>query len=113
MAKSLEHQIVALARLYIADEQHWTQGRLALRRNDTPARPHADNAWRWCAGGALIRAGYDLTRDLNRAYKLRDAACARLLPDEPKPVPAVEEINDSDNGHRKILRLFDDFLAHE
>jgi hypothetical protein len=112
MAKSLEHQIIALARVYIADERHWTQGRFAVRKNGQYAHPHADDAWRWCASGALIRAGFDLTHNLDKAYRLRDAACASLLPDEQNPIAAIENINDSPHGHRKVIKTFDDFLLH-
>jgi hypothetical protein len=111
MARSFPHPIIALARVYIADKRHWTQGRLAARKNGEDAHPHADHAWRWCASGALIRAGFDLTHNLDKAYKLRDAACAVLLPDEQRPAAAIENINDDPQGHRNILKLFDGYLA--
>src|ERR1700682_4238077 len=111
MAKSLEHQVVALARVYIAQRRRWVQGRFAVRKNGQYVHPHADDAWRWCANGALIRAGFDLTQNLDKAYKLREVACAALLPDERNPVTAIEIINDGRQGHRKVLKLFDGFLA--
>jgi hypothetical protein len=111
MAKSLEHQIVALTRVYIAQRRRWVQNRFAVRRTGQDTHPHADDAWRWCASGALIRAGFDLTRNPDKAYRLREVACVALLPDERNPVTAIENINDSDQGHQKILHLFDDLLA--
>ena len=76
-----------------------------------PART-PNHAWRWCASGALLRAGFDLTHNLDKAYKLRDAACAALLPDEQNPIAVIENNNDSEEGHRKVLKIFDDFLSH-
>jgi hypothetical protein len=111
MTKPLTHQVITRARKIIDDECAWVQGCLAVFENGQHAHPHDPSAVRFCASGAMVRAGFELTHDIKKAYELRDAACARLLPKTPGPVYAVEDINDARHGHDAILRLFDEYLA--
>jgi hypothetical protein len=65
---------------------------------------------RFCATGALLRAGFDLTGDCSRACELRDAACEILLPELPIPRLTLEELNDTSIGHVTVLQVFDEYL---
>src|SRR5438552_8948065 len=56
MAKSLTHQIVALARSRIEDKKHWTRGVMARDKHLNACKPWDDKARAWCAVGALIWA---------------------------------------------------------
>jgi len=76
----------------------------------TPVEPHDPRASRFCAAGAMVRAGFEFTRDIVKAIELRDAACARLRPQDPYAVYAIEDINDARHGHDAILQLFDEYL---
>ena len=106
----LTHQVIALARTYIADPRHWTQGVQALFKNGRVAQPHDSRAWRFCATGALTRAAFNLTSDHEQADDLSQLACEALMPECVSGVDSVESINDDRHGHARILALFDDHL---
>jgi len=110
MSKPLTHQVIALARTYIADERRWTQGHRALFKNGRVAQPHDPRAWRLCATGALIRAGFDLTGDLTKAEELCQLACEAMRPEFVNAVEFFEATNDSRHGHWVILDMFDRLL---
>jgi hypothetical protein len=75
-----------------------------------PSRNDA-RAWRFCATGAMIRAGYELTGDIYKAQELRDRACERLYPASRQRDPGDREHQRCADGHARILALFDDYLA--
>ncbi|MGQ0673155.1 MAG: hypothetical protein ACT4N2_09795 [Hyphomicrobium sp.] len=66
---------------------------------------------RFCATGAMVRAGFELTGDLDAANQLRDAACRQLLPNHAFAVTAVEDLNDGSYGHDAVLLLFETYLG--
>jgi hypothetical protein len=67
-------------------------------------------AARFCATGALLRAGFELTGDLTRACELCYYACARLLPHQETPRKTLEDLNDTSIGYVTVLRVFDEYL---
>jgi hypothetical protein len=113
MSKPLTHQVIALARSYITDERHWTQCYRALFKNGQEADPTDPRAWRFCATGALIRAGFDLTGDIAKADVLCRLACEAMRPEYISAVEYIESRNDDRGGHRAILDLFDGYLREE
>src|SRR5262249_39833134 len=74
--KPLKIQIVELARALIADAQHWCPRHLALDKNDVVVSPTSSLAVKRCALGAVLAAAYQLTHDLDAAYKLGHEALA-------------------------------------
>ena len=113
MSKPLDHQVMTRTRELIEVETRWTQGFQATFRNGRRVNPHDPRAKRFCATGAMIRAGFELTGDIVKAETLRDAACVRLFPRNDAPVRAIEAINDARHGHAAILKLLDEYLMHE
>ena len=82
----------------------------ALAGDGRPVDPHHPDASRFCATGALVRAAFELTGDLSRAFELRDAACETLLPKHPIPRLTLEELNDTSIGYVTVLQVFDAYL---
>ena len=116
MSKPLAYQVIMRAREIIADKRNWTQGTQAADKNGRPTRPHDERAARFCATGALNRAGFQLTGDLAQARLLTEATCATLCPiiinDACDPLDAVQMINDKHRtGHAAILKLFDETVG--
>jgi hypothetical protein len=71
-------------------------------------------AARFCAFGALVRAGYDLTGDADQARRLAGQA-AIFITGQPTPEEAYEEIYSLNDGppvgsRMAILELFDKSL---
>ena len=91
MAKSLVHQVIGRARQLIDDEGSWVQVYAAVSADGTPVEPLDERAVRFCASGALLRAAFELTRDIATATELRDGACGRLLPHSLCAVHAIED----------------------
>ena len=104
MSRPLKVQIVERARALIADEQHWCRRHLA-EVNGVTVSPTSASAVKRCGLGALIAAAYQLTHDLDEAYKLGHDAL------RPRYGPAtVIHVNDV-RGHAAVLALFDEVIA--
>ena len=104
MSRPLKVQIVERARALIADEQHWCRRHLA-EVNGVTVSPTSGSAVKRCGLGALIAAAYQLTHDLDEAYKLGHEAL------RPRYGPAtVIHVNDV-RGHAAVLALFDEVIA--
>ena len=58
----------------------------------------------------MVRAGFELTGDLSRAFALRDTACEILLPKLAIPRLTLEELNDTSIGYVTVLQVFDAYL---
>ena len=65
---------------------------------------------RYCATGALLRAGFELTADAYRARELSHFACERLLPLVETPSKVLEDLNDTSIGYVTVLQVFDAYL---
>ena len=105
MSKPLKIQVVELARTLIAEEEHWCRHNLALDKNGIVVNPTSSLAVKRCALGAVLAAAYQLTHDLDTAYKLGDEVLA------PFCRPALlMDLNDT-LGHAAVLTLFDDIIV--
>jgi len=104
LSRPVKIQIVELARALIADEQHWCSRHLA-EVNGVTVSPTSASAVKRCGLGALIAAAYQLTHDLDAAYKLGHEAL------RPRYGPAtVIHVNDV-RGQAAVLALFDEVIA--
>jgi hypothetical protein len=115
MAKPIFTQLIERARAYVAVPSSWTRYTLALTRNNRDCEPTDAKAARFCAYGALVRAGYDLTGDVDQARRLAGQA-AMWITGRQTPEEAYEEIYTLNDGPREparkaILALFEKSLA--
>ncbi len=115
MAKPLFHQVIGRALGYVGVRAHWTRYTLALTRNNKDCEPIDPKAARFCAFGALVRAGYDLTGDADQARRLAGQAAmwmtGRETPEEA--YEAIYTINDGPpvSSRKAIVQLFEQGLA--
>ena len=72
MSKTLDHHVVARAREIISDEMHWTRFDYAQLDSSDEADPADPLAVRFCAVGALRRAAYELSSDIDSFATLTD-----------------------------------------
>ena len=115
MAKPIFTQLIERARAYVAVPSSWTRYTLALTRNNRDCEPTDAKAARFCAFGALVRAGYDLTGNVDQARHLAGQA-AMWITGRDTPEEAYEEIYTLNDGPREpsrkaVLSLFDKSLA--
>jgi len=115
MAKPILHQVIGRALAYVGVRSRWTRYTLALTRNNRDCDPTDARAARFCAFGALVRAGYDLTGDADEARRLAGRA-AMWITGCHTPEEAYEEIYTINDGppassREAIVRLFEDGLA--
>jgi hypothetical protein len=115
MAKPIFTQIIERARAYVATRSRWTRYTLALTGNNKDCEPTDPKAVRFCAYGALVRAGFELTGDVHQARRLAGQA-AMWITGRGSPEEAYEEIYSINDGPPKssrdaILQLFEKGLA--
>ena len=115
MSKSLVTHVLEGARALVGVRATWTRHHLALTRNNRSCDPTDAKAVRFCAYGALVRAGYDLTGDAEQARRLAGQV-ALWMTGRQTPDDAYEEIYSLNDGppvssRKAILRLFDKSLA--
>jgi hypothetical protein len=91
--------VLVAARALIEKPENWTQGAAAQDSKGRRVHPHHPEACRWCALGALTRAG-DRAQD---GYRLLRAATGAR---------SIIELND-DGTHPNILAAFDRAIAAE
>jgi hypothetical protein len=115
MAKPILTQIIERARAYVAVRSRWTRYTLALTGNNRDCEPTDPKAVRFCAYGALVRAGFEVTGDAEQARRLAGKAAMRMT-GRASPEEAYEEIYAINDGPPKssrdaILHLFDKSLV--
>ena len=115
MAKPIFTQLIERARDYVAVPSSWTRYTLARAGNNRDCEPTDVTAARYCAYGALVRAGYDLTGDADQARRLAGQA-AMWITGRQTPEEAYEEIYTLNDGppvssRKAIMRLFEESLA--
>ena len=115
MAKPIVTQLIERARAFVAVRSKWTRYTLALTRNNRDCEPTDAKAARFCAFGALVRAGYELTGDVDQARRLAGQAAMHIT-GRDTPEEAYEDIYTLNDGpptssRKAVLRLFEDSLA--
>jgi hypothetical protein len=116
VSKTLDHHVVARARELISDEKHWTQFDYAQLDSSDGADPADPCTVRFCAVGALRRAAHELSSDSESFAVLTDRV-QNGIESFAKTHGALagkfslEDLNDGQNGHADVLKLFDDYLA--
>jgi hypothetical protein len=116
VSKTLDHLVVARAREIICDEKHWTQFDYAQLDTSDEADPADPLAVRFCVG-ALRRAAYELSSDSDSFATLTDRvqdgieSFARTRGHLNSNF-SLEDLNDDQNGHPNVLKLFEDYLAN-
>ena len=105
MSKPLKLQIIEHARALIEDEKHWCRRNLANDLNGVPTSPTSKRAVQWCGLGAVIAAAYQLTHDLDEAYRLGHEAL------RPRYGPSTVIYSNDVRGHAAVLALFDEVIA--
>jgi len=115
MAKSIFTQIIEGARTYVANRSHWTRYTLALTRNNRDCEPTDARAVRFCAYGALVRAGFDLTGDVHQARRLAGQAAMWITgrASQEEAYEAIYTLNDGapKSSREAVVRLFEESLA--
>src|SRR5687767_13988040 len=91
MAKPIVTQLIERACSYVGIRSKWTRYTLALTRNNRHCELTDVSAAHFCAYGALERAGYDLTGDVDQTRRLAVRA-AMLITGRETPEEAYEEI---------------------
>ncbi len=111
MAKPVYSQVIERARAYVALRSSWTRYTLALTRNNRDCDPTDSRAARFCAFGALVRAGYELTGNADQPRRLAGQTAmwmtSRDTPEEA--YEAIYTINDGPpvSSRKAILALFE------
>jgi len=114
VSKTLDHHVVARAREIISDEKHWTQFDYAQLDTSDEADPADPLAVRFCA---LRRAAYELSSDSDSfatlAGRVQDGieSFARTRSHLNSNF-SLQDLNDDQNGHPNVLKLFDDYLEN-
>jgi hypothetical protein len=118
MAQPLVDQVLTNARTIIADRKRRLRACEAVTADGNECDPCGDEAVRFCAVGALIRAAYDLTGDHERAHVLAwqiagmVADVANLLPVEDEERGwSLAMLNDT-RGQAAVLRAVDALISH-
>jgi len=94
--------VLARARALLSDEQRWCQGSFARGWFDVPVPPRSALARRYCALGAIMRAGRELGAPT-------EAACKAL---ERQTVISVADWNDHRlRIHAEVISAFDAAIA--
>ena len=115
MAKPVFSQVIERARAYVALRSNWTRYTLALTRNNRDCDPTDSRAARFCAYGALVRAGFELTGEVDQARRMAGST-AMWMTGRDTPEEAYEAIYTVNDGppvssRKAILALFDASLA--
>jgi hypothetical protein len=116
MSMPVDYQIVAYAYDLIEDRANWIQGALAERVDGEGVDPLVEDAYRFCAFGALKRATHVLT-------PYAHGSTAEVLAGEVKRklesfagLPSeryadLEDLNDiGAGGHQRVVGLFERYL---
>jgi len=115
MAKPIFTQVVERARAYVALRSSWTRYTLALTRNNRDCDPTDPRAARFCAFGALVRASYEITGDVDQARRLAGQTAIWMTGRETaeEAYEAIYTINDGApvSSRKAVLALFDESLA--
>jgi hypothetical protein len=111
MSKSLDYLIAARAREIIAKPECWLRGELAATVDRRSVDPIDDEAYRFCAVGALRRAVHAIAPGRSMlGDRIQLALEDYVLIHYPGLDESLESLND-EGDHPLVLRIFDEFLA--
>jgi hypothetical protein len=111
MSKSLDYQVATRAREIIADPECWLRGELAATADRRSVDPTDDEAYRFCAVGALRRAVHEIAPGRRMlADRIQLALEDYVLTHHPDLHESLESLND-EGDHALVMRIFDEFLA--
>jgi hypothetical protein len=113
MAKPIQYQILAEARLLIDDSKHWCEGKFAVGKSGRPLIAGSPRALQHCAVSAILLAARRTVRKRQDADRIAESIMSGMAPVRRRAGSAQEylwTINDR-HGHTAILDLFDTALA--
>jgi hypothetical protein len=105
VSRPLKVQMVERARALISDEQHWCRRHFGEDANGLPVSPTSAKATKRCGLGALIASAYQLTHNLDEAYRLGHEAL------RPRYGPSTIIYTNDVRGHAAVLALFGEVIA--
>lgn len=98
-------EILTKARELISDESRWTRGSYAVTDEGRFTQPWEDDACRFCALGAIKKAG-GFRDDSNPAAKFLGEVLRAQFVDNGR----VDDFNDA-RSHAEVIALFDRAIA--
>jgi hypothetical protein len=112
MARTLQQQIIVRALELISDDSKWTGGTNARDACGRPCRVEASEAVRFCAVGALARAAFELTGQLDSFALLDQIETAVLAANGLNGLEreSIPWINDQE-GREPIVAVFQKALV--
>jgi hypothetical protein len=108
MAKTLQLQIIEKASHLVAEEQHWTRCSMARNGEGDPCSVWDPSAARFCAVGALWRAAFDLTGDLD-VFPVVERTALQVVASNGR-ADSLQTLNDIE-GHAAVVQMFHTALA--
>ena len=113
MAKPIQYQVLAEARLLIGDPEHWCRGRFAVGKTGRTLVSGSQRAARHCAVSAIVAAARRTVASRGDANRIADGIMLAIAPRGSDPAAAqryIWSINDY-HGHEAVMELFDTALA--
>jgi hypothetical protein len=108
MAKTLQRQIIEGALHLLSDEEHWTRCSMARDIAGYPCSVWDPAAVRFCALGAMWRAAYELTGNLE-VFPLVDDIAMKVIARNGR-ADSLQTLNDLE-GHAAVVQMLQTALA--
>jgi hypothetical protein len=108
MSNTLQHQIIAGALQVISEEKHWTRCSMARDIAGYPCSVWDPAAVRFCALGAMWRAAYALTGNLE-VFPLVDDVAQQVIASNGRG-DTLQTLNDLE-GHAAVVQMLQTALA--
>jgi hypothetical protein len=108
MAKTLQHQIIEGALDILSEEKHWTRCSMARNSEGYPCSVWDPAAVRFCAVGAMWRAAFELTGDLD-VFPVVEQTALQVVMSNGR-ADALQTLNDLE-GHAAVVQMFRTALA--
>jgi hypothetical protein len=110
MTRTVQTQVLINARALIAEPAHWTRATLARTADDRRVGWDDPSASKWCALGAIYRAGHDLLGDVDEATRIGKEVAQSICPPGSSLLREdLATVNDR-RGHAAVLGVFDKAL---
>jgi hypothetical protein len=108
MATTLQHQIIEGALHLIADKKRWTRCSMARTSEGNPCSVWDPAAVSFCAVGAMWRAAFELTGDLD-VFPMVERTALQVIASNGR-ADALQTLNDVE-GHAAVVQMFRTALA--